>query len=348
MSEQALNRYSPRIRAPLAHFTAPSWWLQKLPLATLPICIVFLQGYAIQFWIGLLGNPGWAVSLGLELLHVSFWYQSAATGQWRRFGWGVLAMVATGLLLASAIHEVARPLLQDSVRFQAQTQTRTSLEAEAVVLRMNLVAYREMAAGQGRRGWQDDIRRDTARLSTITKRLSELAGAANSPDLSSTRLILPWLNGVMIWVVIAVVCLFQVGVILAIWKLSGSSRNTELPFRPSVQTSRNNEQTISAVSGISDEPRNDGANISAVCQKPETGFYRELWKRIEAHARNNRESLAQGNGKVTQAALASDLEVNAPDLSAIKLLGLGETVERKPARASVEMLCQKFGLEIPK
>jgi len=203
MSEQALNQLNPRIQSSFTHLTTPSWWLDNLPFATLPICIVFLQGYAIRFWIGLLGGPGWAVSLGLELLHLWFWFQSAATHRWRRFGWGVLAMVATGLLLAGAVHEVAKPLLQDTARYEAQSQTRIYLESEAVALRRNLAAYREMAAGQKRRGWQQDIRRDSARLTSITKLLSELAGAANSPDLSSLPLILPWLNGVMIWVVIA-------------------------------------------------------------------------------------------------------------------------------------------------
>ncbi len=128
-------------------------------------------------------------------------------------------------------------------------------------------------------GWQDDLRRDTARLAKVTEKLQELSSRSVKARQFSGDLILLWLNRVMIWVVIAVAVLFQVGMILAVWSLSGSFRNNDIPFRPRVLPSRNIKQTISAVSGISPEPRNDDASISAisaVCQKPETEFYKEF------------------------------------------------------------------------
>ncbi len=77
-------------------------------------------------------------------------------------------------------------------------------------------------------------------------------------------------------------------------------------------------------------------------------FYRELWKAIEAYGASNRERLANGTGRVTQAVLADDLGVTAPDLSAIKLLAMGEALQRKPARASVERLAGRLGLGVAK
>ena len=80
------------------------------------------------------------------------WNRSAASGGSRRIGWNFLAMGATELLLAGAIHEVARPLLQAPALFDAQYQERLTLESETTVLKKNLAAYRKMAASQGRRG----------------------------------------------------------------------------------------------------------------------------------------------------------------------------------------------------
>ena len=83
-------------------------------------------------------------------------------------------------------------------------------------------------------------------------------------------------------------------------------------------------------------------------KRPETQFYEDLWCAIEAYRCNGAANFAQNNGKPSQAALADDLGIKAPDLSAIKLLAEGEPIERKPARASVEMLAKKFGLQLPK
>ena len=77
---------------------------------------------------------------------------SAASGGSRRIGWSFLAMGETGLLLAGAIHEVARPLLHAPARFDAQYQERLTLESKTTALRKNPAAYHEMAAGQGRQG----------------------------------------------------------------------------------------------------------------------------------------------------------------------------------------------------
>ncbi len=335
---------------PGAHFPPLTRVLEFLPIITLPVCIVFLQGYAIRFWTGLLGGPGWGLSLGLELLHFWFWSRSAATTGRQRFGWGVLAMLATVLLLASAVHEIARPLIANTVRTQAQLQERQSLETQAAVLRANLTAYREMAAGQQRRGWQDDIRRDTARLNEITQKLRELLGLSGRSGKTG-GLILPWLNGALVWVVIAVAVLFEAGVILAVWTLSGRCNDTGKPFRRGVSEAEIKRKSVSAVSGISDDPRNNGkaiSDISATPKCPEMKFYRDLWQAIEGHGVTHSKKLANGNGRVTQGALACDLGVKAPDLSAIKLPAMGEAVERKPARAAVETLAEKLGVPLPK
>ncbi len=55
-----------------------------------------------------------------------------------------------------------------------------TLEVEAQVLKSNLQAYRKMAAGQGRRGWQDDIRRDTAQLQNIAGQLRKLSAQSGN------------------------------------------------------------------------------------------------------------------------------------------------------------------------
>ena len=335
-----------------------SWGFQRLPLVTLLVSISFLQGYAIRFWVGLLGSPGWAVSMGLELLHLWFWNRAAVSAGRSRIGWATLALVATGLLLAGAIHEVARPLLQERERTDSQVQQRAVLEEETAVLKANLVAYREMAAGQGRRGWQEEIRRDTERLAQITQKFRELSTRPANSSRVSGALVVPWLNGLMVWVVVAVAVLFQIGVILAVWSLSGNHSASRNSFRPSVLPSRNAPATISAVSEISAESRNAAATISPISETPETfrrnpkcpetDFYKELWAAIEAHRGNGTASLAKNGSQPSQAQLARHLGVSPPDLSAIKLLAAGAQLDRKPARASVVMLAKKFGLHMPK
>ena len=112
-------------------------------------------------------------------------------------------------------------------------------------------------------------------------------------------------------------------------------------FRPG-PTPKRNDETITG---------NISRNVSTiqVQQKPpETGFYRQLWGQIEAHARSNSGRLARGNGKISQAVLAHDLGIGSPDFSAIKLLGKGQAVPRNPSRQSVEMLSERFGIEMPK
>ena len=54
-----------------------NWWLERLPLVVLMVCVAFLQGYGLRFWGGLLGGSGWGVSVGLEVLHIWFWYRAA-------------------------------------------------------------------------------------------------------------------------------------------------------------------------------------------------------------------------------------------------------------------------------
>ena len=168
---------------------------------------------------------GWGVSIGLEVIHLWAWYRAAVSGGMSRFAWMVLAVAATALLLAAALHEVTHPLLQESVRIEAADQQRESLENESRILNANLEAFLDMAASQGRRGWQDDIRRDTARLMEITNRLRILT------TQSSNTARQPWLSKVAQGGVIAVAVLFQIAAILAIWNLSGCSRKTIKPFR---------------------------------------------------------------------------------------------------------------------
>jgi len=309
------------------------WWLERLPLVVLVLSIAFLQGYSLKFWSDLLEAPGWGISIGLEVIHLWAWYRAAVTARFARFGWIVLAVVATGLLLAGALHEVTRPLMQESARIEATDQERQSLAAEAMVLRANLAAFRDMAAGQGRRGWQDDIRRDTARLQEITDRRRSLMGKPTSRR--------PWLNRITQAGVVGVAVLFQIAAVLAVWSISGGSRKTIKPFRPEPAPFRERE-IISEI--ISEKPE-----TFRLSSKPEdSGFYWELWRRVEGHARNNSARLARGNGKISQASLAADLGIKAPDLSAIKLLSRGEQVPRNPSRDSVERLAEMFEMEMPK
>ena len=53
-----------------------------------------------------------------------------------------------------------------------------------------------------------------------------------------------------------------------------------------------------------------------------------MWQAIEVYAASNRARLANGTGRVRQGALADELGVKAPDLSAIKLLEVREIDER--------------------
>ena len=312
-----------------------SWGLERLPIVVLILSVMFLQGYSLRFWAELLGSVGWGVSIGLEVLHLWFWYRAATSIRIPRAAWIILAIVATGLLLASAMHEVTRPLLQESGRIEAAGQERESLQSESRVLMSNLEAYREMAATQGRRGWQDDIRRDTARLMEITKRLRTLT------TQSSNTARRPWLAQATQGGVVAVAVLFQVAAILAIWSLSGGSRKTVKPFRPEPGNVRDNRNVSAPVSETVETFRTPS-------KQPDKELYRQLWSRIEAHAKGNSARLARGNGKISQAALARDLRINPPDLSAIKLIAHGQQVPRSPSRESVERLAKRFSVEMPK
>ena len=335
MSIATLNISNPQPRILPGSFPPVAWWLERLPLLVLALSVVFLQGYAIKFWDGLLGTSGWGVSVGLEVLHLWFWYRAAISARSARLGWMVLAVAATVLLPAAAIHEVTRPLLQDSARIEAADQQRKSLESEAQVLTSNLDAFRDMAAGQGRRGWQDDIRRDTARLQAIAERLRSLATHSGE---AARR---PWLNQATQGGVVAVAVLFQLAVVLAVWSLSGGSRKTIEPFRPESVPNPEPEIVSEIISGIPE-------TLRAQDKSPEQGVYRKIWEKIEAHARCNVARLARGNGKISQASLARDLGVSAPDLSGIKFLAQGQDVPRNPSRDSVERLARRFGVSMPK
>ena len=332
MSTTTMNNTN--IKQPLALPTA-SWCLERLPIVVLILSVMFLQGYALMFWTGLLGKAGWGVSLGLEILHVWFWYRAATSIRFPRAAWIILAIVATGLLLTSALHEVTRPLLQESAQIEAAGQERESLQSESRVLMSNLDAYREMAASQGRRGWRDDIRRDTARLQIITGQLRKLG---NAPGNAARR---PWLNKVTQGGVIAVAVLFQLSVILSIWSLSTGNRETVSQISSESETK--NEQKV-----VSPRVSETVETFRAEAKQPNTDFYRQLWSQIEAHTRSNSARLAGGNGKISQRSLCRDIEINPPDLSGIKLLARGEKVSRNPSKDSVGKLSKRFGIEMPK
>jgi hypothetical protein len=308
-----------------------SWWLERLPLAVLILCVAFLQGFALTFWHELLGRAGWGVSVGLEVLHLWFWFRAATSARYVRAGWLVLAVLATALLLAGTLHEVTRPLMEQAGVEQSVARQRQTLESEEQVLRSNLAAFRDMAADQERRGWQADIRRDTARLQEVMGELRGLAADAGSASRW------PWLTQVTQLGVIAVAVLFQLGAVLALWGLSGGARNVPAP--------------VSAPATPNPQPERVSESISETFPSPEAPsqrvFYARLWRAIETHARSNRARFARGNGKLSQAALATDLGINAPDLSGIKLLARGEKVPRNPAREAVERLAERFGIETP-
>lgn len=313
--------------------------LALLPLITLPVCLVYLQGYSLQFWSGLLGAPGWGVSLGLELLHLWFWSRSALSKGVFRFGWGLMAAAATLLLLAGAMQQMTRPYLEAEKERAAISQMRMSLKAEAEVIKQNLGAYRKMAADQGRRGWQEDIRRETTRLLENTEKLRQMSTPIFTEGDAPNQM-LSTVADLMLWVVVAVALLFQGGVILSVWCLTAALRSVDVPVSSSPKQLRIAEKNGRNISSYSE-------NFSVGPKGIEQAFFKELWGRIEVYALHNRETLAGNNGKITQAALVNDLGIKAPDLSAIKYLGTGEEVERRPARASVEILADKFGLKIP-
>lgn len=310
-----------------------SWCLERLPLLVLLLCVTFLQGYALLFWSNLLGRAGWGVSVGLEVLHLWFWYRAATVGGVRRAAWMLLALVATGLLLAGALHEVTRPLRAESMQVQVNAQQQAALAAEAQQLTANLAAFREMAAGQQRRGWQADIRRDTAQLQAVTRQLNALNSSRNTARQ-------PWLTQVTYGGVIAVAVLFQVAAVLAVWSLSAGTRNAERAFRPVSVPKTTAEPAAKHISVPAETFR--------AMPTPAAGHvYRQLWRQIEAHSRGSA-GHAGGNGRVSQAALAKALGISAPDLSAIKLLAQGQTVPRKPSREAVEILAKRFGISVPK
>ena len=325
---------NPIIKLPLALPTA-SWCLERLPVVVLIICISFLQGFSLRFWAELLGSVGWGVSLGLEVIHIWAWFRAAVSGGMSRFAWMLLAIAATALLLAAALHEVTQPLLQESVRIEAADQQRKSLTNEARILTENLAAFRDMAATQGRRGWQDDIRRDTARLQTITDQVRILTAHSGN---TARR---PWLTQATQGGVVAVAVLFQVAAVLAVWTISAGNRKGERPFRVENAKSRN-EGNVSPPVSETDE------TFRSLPKQPDKELYRQLWSRIEAHAKGNSARLARGNGKISQAALARDLAINPPDLSAIKLIAQGQQVPRNPSKEAIGKLAKRFGIAMPK
>ncbi|MCH8314178.1 MAG: hypothetical protein IID17_14480, partial [Nitrospinae bacterium] len=78
------------------------------------------------------------MSLGLEVIHLWAWFRAAVSARFSRLAWMILAFAATGLLLAGALHEVIRPLQQESAQINAATQERQTLKAESGVLKENL------------------------------------------------------------------------------------------------------------------------------------------------------------------------------------------------------------------
>ena len=335
MSIATMNDSIPRFRGFPVSLPSVSWFLERLPIVVLILSITFLQGYALSFWDGLLGRAGLGVSIGLEVLHIWFWYKSAISAHFARLSWIMLATVATGLLLAGALHEVSKPLLLDSARIETVAQQRKSLEAETRVLNANLAAFRDMAATQGRRGWRRDIRRDTARLQAITENLQKIT---NQSGKLGRR---PWLNQATQGGVVSVAVLFQIAAVLAVWSLSGGSRKAERPFRVESAKYRNNGNVSPLVSETVGTFRNSS-------KQPNPEFYRRLWSQIESHAQRNSTRLAGGNGKCSQAALARDMGINPPDLSAIKLISQGRQVPRNPSKEAIVKLAKRFDIGMPK
>lgn len=176
--------------------------------------ITLLQIHGIEFWTGRVGAIGILWSLLLEGVALWLWYQPSAS---RR----TLGLVASLMLLAGPLHQVAVPVLQEmenSKHADSARMAQISIVREEISnLERTMETFRRNS--EVRTGWLNAIQENEKRLSDARQTMRSLQAA---PVQSA----LDWSQHSVVLMQGAALVLFQVTAVLIITSLSSVSKNS--------------------------------------------------------------------------------------------------------------------------
>ncbi|MBW7997502.1 MAG: hypothetical protein FVQ81_13190 [Candidatus Glassbacteria bacterium] len=166
-------------RAASAAWEHPFWALILL------IGLGLVQFHGIAFWIAAAGWTGIPLSLGLELLALTFWVR----GRW----WIVPALLLTAMLLLAPQYELARPIHEAGRLAEASAESAVKSEAELQkeIAGLSASKKRYEENSKTRAGWLEIIESTQAKIETKRAELRELSATPPAiglrTGLSATR-----------------------------------------------------------------------------------------------------------------------------------------------------------------
>ncbi|WP_027366954.1 hypothetical protein [Desulfocurvibacter africanus] len=150
-----------------------------LPIPVLACCEVLLQWHGWTFWSAYfdqVAGPG--LSVTLAVLAASWWAVSAWSRSWAaRLGYGLLAMVASLVLLAGPLYQVSSPIVQAHEAAKALPGRLANLDAAIDARRAELDKYLAITAS-GRYGWHGRIDDARTALADLEARRAALVDSA--------------------------------------------------------------------------------------------------------------------------------------------------------------------------
>jgi len=152
-----------------------------LPIPVLVAAEVLLQWHGWTFWATYFDPlAGPALSLTLAVLAASWWAVAAWSRRWpARLGYGLLALVASLVLLSGPLYQVSAPIVQASEAARALPARLASLDAAIEARRAELDKYLTITAS-GRYGWHGRI--DDARTALAELEARRVALVESAPE----------------------------------------------------------------------------------------------------------------------------------------------------------------------
>lgn len=187
---------------------------RALSILVLIGAITLLQIHGIEFWTGRVGAIGILWSLLLEGVALWLWYQPSAS---RR----TLGLVASLILLAGPLHQVAVPVLQEMENSKHADSARL---AQISIVREKISGLEKsmetfLKNSEARTGWLKTIQESERRQ---TEAREELAGLLVVPAQAA----LGWSQLGIVLMQGGALVLFQLTAVLIIVSLSSVSRNS--------------------------------------------------------------------------------------------------------------------------
>lgn len=187
---------------------------RALSILVLIGAITLLQIHGIEFWTGRVGAIGILWSLLLEGVALWLWYQPSAS---RR----TLGLVASLMLLAGPLHQVAVPVLQEMENSKHADSARL---AQISIVREKISGLEKsmetfLKNSEARTGWLKTIQESERRQTEAREELAGLLAVPAQAALGWSQLGIVLMQG-------GALILFQLTAVLIIVSLSSVSRNS--------------------------------------------------------------------------------------------------------------------------